>query len=78
MRALPAEEMEEGYSHSRAEGRMRRLVRDAELPTPIFAAAGRVAIRVTWRPLRNEPMAVAVRLAQALALRAAERAPAAA
>jgi very-short-patch-repair endonuclease len=34
-------------------------------------AAGYVVIRITWRQLQNEPIAVAVRIAQALARRAA-------
>jgi very-short-patch-repair endonuclease len=37
----------------------------------IQAAAGYTVIRVTWRQLVNEPMAVLARIAQALALRAA-------
>jgi hypothetical protein len=34
-------------------------------------AAGYVVIRVTWQQLQREPIAVAARLAQALARRAA-------
>lgn len=36
-----------------------------------LAAAGFQVIRITWRQLEQEPMAVVARLAQALALRAA-------
>lgn len=37
----------------------------------VFAAAGHTVIRVTWTQLLNEPLAVAARIAQALAARAA-------
>jgi very-short-patch-repair endonuclease len=110
VRALLEDEMEEGYSRSRAERRLRALVKQADLPCPtynrkvctllvdavwwglkfvvevdgrkdhgtpwafendrrrdqILAAAGYRVIRITWRQLVNEPMAVAVRIAQAL------------
>jgi very-short-patch-repair endonuclease len=110
VRALLADEIEEGYSRSRAERKLRKLVRDADLPVPLYnrkvrgllvdavwrelrfvvevdgrkdhgtawafendrlrdqilAAAGYTVIRVTWRQLVQQPMAVAVRIAQAL------------
>ena len=110
MRALLQDEMEEGYSRSAAERRLRKLIRTAELPVPVYntkirkllvdavwfglrvvvevdgrkvhdipwafendhyrdqilSAAGYRVIRVTWRQLVNEPMAVVVRIAQAL------------
>lgn len=110
LRALLAEEAEEGYSRSRAERLLRSLIRSSGLPLPVFneplhgftvdahwraqrvvvevdgrrfhghaaaferdrrrdqilAAAGYRVIRVTWRQLTREPIAVAVRLAQAL------------
>lgn len=103
------------YTRSRAERRVRRLMRQAELPQPLVnvklngftvdflwpdhrlilevdghdthgdrlafeedrrrdqvqAAAGYTVIRVTWWQLRDESMAVAVRIGQALARRAA-------
>lgn len=37
----------------------------------VHSAAGYVVIRVTWHQLENEPLAVLVRVAQAMALRAA-------
>ncbi len=111
LRELLRDESEEGYSRSRAERRMRSLIRDADLPRPEFnarvrgfmvdclwarlrvvgevdsesfhghrdafhedrrrdqvlAAAGFIVIRITWRQLTSEPLAVAVRLGQALA-----------
>lgn len=110
MRALLADEMEEGYSRSKAERKLRKLVRSADLPIPLYnrkirglmvdaqwpalrvvvevdgrkdhgtpwafendryrdqilVAAGYRVIRITWRQLVNEPMAVAVRIGQAL------------
>jgi very-short-patch-repair endonuclease len=110
VRALLADEMEEGYSRSAAERRLRKLINQANLPVPIYnhkvrgllvdadwprlkfivevdgrkdhgtpwafendrlrdqilAAAGYTVIRVTWRQLVQQPMAVAVRIAQAL------------
>jgi very-short-patch-repair endonuclease len=36
----------------------------------VHAAAGYVVVRITWEQLQNEPLAVAVRIAQALARRA--------
>jgi very-short-patch-repair endonuclease len=110
MRALLADEAQEGYSRSQAERRLRRLVTESGLPAPVYnqpccgfkpdarwerqrlivevdgrryhghataferdrrrdqilVAAGYRVIRITWRQLVNEPMAVAVRIAQAL------------
>jgi very-short-patch-repair endonuclease len=110
MRALLQDEMEEGYSRSAAERRLRALVREAQLLVPkynrkvrnllvdavwhalkfvvevdgrkdhatlsafendrlrdqILAAAGYTVVRITWRQLVQRPMAVAVRIAQAL------------
>jgi very-short-patch-repair endonuclease len=110
VRALLADEAEEGYSRSQAERRLRRLVRESGLPPPVYnqaccgfkpdgrwerqrlivevdgrryhghataferdrrrdqilVAAGYRVIRITWRQLVNEPIAVAVRIAQAL------------
>jgi very-short-patch-repair endonuclease len=40
----------------------------------VHAAAGYSVIRVTWRQLRDEPLAVVARIAQALARRAASSA----
>ncbi|MFL5823656.1 MAG: type IV toxin-antitoxin system AbiEi family antitoxin domain-containing protein [Solirubrobacteraceae bacterium] len=103
------------YTRSRAEKRLRRLLKQAELPQPlvnhrlcgypadffwpdaklilevdgydthghrlaferdrrrdqVHVAAGYTVIRTTWRQLRDEPLAVVARIAQALALRAA-------
>jgi very-short-patch-repair endonuclease len=111
MRALLADESEEGYSRSRAERLLRSLVKTADLPRPLFnrklqgflvdavwpahplvlevdserfhghraafeadrrrdqilVAAGYAVIRVTWRQLRKQPVAVASRIAMALA-----------
>jgi very-short-patch-repair endonuclease len=36
----------------------------------VHVAAGYVVVRITWAQLQNEPLAVAVRIAQALAIRA--------
>jgi very-short-patch-repair endonuclease len=110
VRALLDDEMEEGYSRSKAERKLRKLVKSADLPIPLYnrkirglmvdahwpalrvvvevdgrkdhgtlwafendryrdqilVAAGYRVIRVTWRQLVNEPMAVAVRIGQAL------------
>ena len=110
MRALLADEMEEGYSRSAAERRLRKLIKQANLPVPIYnhkvrgllvdadwarvkfivevdgrkehdtdwayendrlrdqilAAGGYRVVRITWRQLVNDPMGVAVRIAQAL------------
>jgi very-short-patch-repair endonuclease len=113
IRELLTDESEDGYSRSKAERRLRALVRASGLPEPVYnqplltfkpdalwrpqmvavevdgrrfhghprafendrrrdqilVAAGYVVIRITWRQLVNEPMAVAVRLAQALVRR---------
>jgi very-short-patch-repair endonuclease len=37
----------------------------------VHVAAGYVVVRITWEQLQSEPLAVAVRIAQALAIRAA-------
>lgn len=111
LRALLRSERSPAMTRSEAERALRRLIRAAELPEPLFnvrllgmqidalwpaqrlvvevdgyrfhghraaferdrrrdqrlAAAGYTVIRITWRQLRDEPVAVAVRLAQALA-----------
>jgi very-short-patch-repair endonuclease len=104
-----------GFTRSKAERRLRSLLRAAELPQPrsnvpmmgyvadfvwldhklivevdaylfhshrssfehdrrrdqVFAAAGYVVVRVTWRQLCDEPLAVVARIAQAVVRRAA-------
>lgn len=111
MRALLADESEQGYSRSLAERRLRTMVKAADLPRPhfnerlcgflvdalwprhrlvlevdgerfhghpaafeadrrrdqILVAAGYAVIRATWRQLTQQPMAVAARVAMALA-----------
>ncbi|MHB8693352.1 MAG: DUF559 domain-containing protein, partial [Solirubrobacteraceae bacterium] len=111
LRALLQDEAEEGYSRSRAERRLRKLIKDASLPRAIhngpkvcgflidahwpalkvvvevdgrkyhehpwgferdhyrdqvLVAEGYRVLRVTWRQLCNDPIAVAVRIAQTL------------
>jgi very-short-patch-repair endonuclease len=111
LRALLQDETDEGYSRSRAERRLRKLIRDAGLPRAIhngpkvqgflidahwpalkvvvevdgrkyhdhpwaferdhyrdqvLVSAGYAVLRVTWRQLCNDPIGVAVRIAQTL------------
>jgi very-short-patch-repair endonuclease len=115
IRTLNRDDPGSTYTRSRAERRVRRLMKQAELPQPLVGAslngftvdflwpdarlilevdghdthgdrlafeedrrrdqiqiaAGYTVIRITWRQLCEEPMAVLARIAQALALRAA-------
>jgi very-short-patch-repair endonuclease len=49
----------------------RRALEDDRRRDQVHVAAGYTVLRVTWRQLRDEPMAVVARIAQALARRAA-------
>ena len=113
IRKLQRDDPGSTYTRSRAERRIRRLMREGELPQPlvgaslngctvdflwpdhrlilevdghdthgdrlafeadrrrdqVHAAAGYTVIRITWRQLLGEPMAVLARIAQALAVR---------